>query len=93
VYGNLSTNTNREVIKERQKLFLTKYHAKKTYGRAEVQRHSSTSVLDGGEWLASLSGRFTPREKVPIYLPDRKMVGARRDVINRRNFLYRNILY
>jgi hypothetical protein len=30
--------------------------------------HSFTSVLDGGEWSASLPGRFTPREKslVPI---------------------------
>jgi hypothetical protein len=25
--------------------------------------HSSTSVLDGGEWSASRSGRFTPRER------------------------------
>jgi hypothetical protein len=27
--------------------------------------HSLTSALDGGEWLASLPGRFTPREKAP----------------------------
>jgi hypothetical protein len=27
--------------------------------------HSLTSALDGGEWSASRSGRFTPRERVP----------------------------
>jgi hypothetical protein len=27
--------------------------------------HSSTSALDGGEWLASRLGRFTPRERAP----------------------------
>jgi hypothetical protein len=27
--------------------------------------HSVTSALDGSEWLASLSGRFTPRERAP----------------------------
>jgi hypothetical protein len=27
--------------------------------------HSLTSALDGGEWLASLPGRFTPRERAP----------------------------
>jgi len=27
--------------------------------------HSLTSVLDGGEWPASHSGHFTPREKAP----------------------------
>jgi hypothetical protein len=27
--------------------------------------HAFTSALDGGEWSASLSGRFTPRETDP----------------------------
>jgi hypothetical protein len=27
--------------------------------------HSFTSALDGGEWSASRSDRFTPREKAP----------------------------
>jgi hypothetical protein len=27
--------------------------------------HSLTSALDGGEWSASRSGRFTPRERAP----------------------------
>jgi hypothetical protein len=27
--------------------------------------HSLTSILDGGEWSASHSGRFTPRERAP----------------------------
>jgi hypothetical protein len=27
--------------------------------------HSSTLALDGGEWLASRPGRFTPRERAP----------------------------
>jgi hypothetical protein len=28
--------------------------------------HSLTSSLDGGEWPATRSGRFTPRERVPV---------------------------
>jgi hypothetical protein len=27
--------------------------------------HSLTSALDGGEWSATLRGRFTPRERAP----------------------------
>jgi hypothetical protein len=27
--------------------------------------HSLTSALDGGEWSASRTGRFTPRERAP----------------------------
>jgi len=27
-----------------------------------------TSALDVGEWLTSLAGRFTPREKAPIFI-------------------------
>jgi hypothetical protein len=38
----------------------------KTYGVMEVQLHSFlTLVLDGGEWLASQPGRFTPKERTP----------------------------
>jgi hypothetical protein len=28
--------------------------------------HSLTSALDGGEWLASSPGRFTPKERAPV---------------------------
>jgi hypothetical protein len=35
------------------------------YWEVEVQLHSLTSALDGGEWSASRPGRFTPREKAP----------------------------
>jgi hypothetical protein len=28
--------------------------------------HSLTSALDGGEWSASRSGRFPPRERAPV---------------------------
>jgi hypothetical protein len=38
----------------------------KAYRGVEVQIHSYlTSALDGGEWLASRPGHFTPREKGP----------------------------
>jgi hypothetical protein len=38
----------------------------KTYWGVEVQLHAFlTSELDGGEWLASRSGRFTARERAP----------------------------
>jgi hypothetical protein len=38
----------------------------KTYWeRRYSSTHSLTSALDGGEWSASLPGRFTPREKKP----------------------------
>jgi hypothetical protein len=38
----------------------------KAYGGVDVQIHILlTSALDGGEWLALLSGRFTPRERAP----------------------------
>jgi hypothetical protein len=40
-------------------LYLTKYHAMKTYWGVEVQLHALTSVLYGGEWSASCSDRFT----------------------------------
>jgi hypothetical protein len=37
--------------------------------------HSLTSVLDGGEWSASHTGRFTPRGKIPWNPLDRRLVG------------------
>jgi hypothetical protein len=47
-------------------LYLTKYHAMKTYGGVEVWPHAFlTSALGEGEWLASWPSRFTPRERAP----------------------------
>jgi hypothetical protein len=37
--------------------------------------HSLTSTLDGGEWSASRSGRFTPQRKGPRYPLDRRLGG------------------
>jgi hypothetical protein len=37
----------------------------KTYREVEVELHALTSVLDGGEWSDSLSGRFTTGERAP----------------------------
>jgi hypothetical protein len=40
-----------------------KHHATKMYGEMEVHFHAFlTSALDDAEWIASLSGRFNPRE-------------------------------
>jgi hypothetical protein len=36
----------------------------------------STSALDGGEWSASRSGRFTPQGKGPWYPLDRRLGGS-----------------
>jgi hypothetical protein len=45
---------------------LTKYHAMKTYGSVVVQLHAFlTSPLDGCEWSASRTGRFTSGEGIP----------------------------
>jgi len=42
-------------------LYLTEHHAMKAYwGSGGKTTHFITSVLDGGEWLASRPGRFTP---------------------------------
>jgi hypothetical protein len=35
--------------------------------------HSLTSALDGGEWSASLPGRFTPQGKSLCYPLDRRL--------------------
>jgi hypothetical protein len=43
-------------------LCLAKHHAMKVYSST----HSLTSALDEGEWSASLSGRFNPRERAPV---------------------------
>jgi hypothetical protein len=41
-------------------LYLTKYHAIKTYWGLEVSStHTLTSALDEGEWSVSRSGYFT----------------------------------
>jgi hypothetical protein len=37
--------------------------------------HSLTSALDGGEWLTSRPGRFTPQENSPWYPLDRRLGG------------------
>jgi hypothetical protein len=45
-------------------LCLTEHSAVKTY--LGVEPHAFlTSTLDGGEWLASQSGRFIPKERAP----------------------------
>jgi hypothetical protein len=45
--------------------YLIKHYTVREYGRVDVQIHIFlTSVLAGGEWSASGTGRFTPREKV-----------------------------
>jgi hypothetical protein len=64
-YTSLDYKNNSEVIKVKLSLCLTKHHAMKTYWGVEVQLHALTSALDGGEWLASRPGRFTPRERAP----------------------------
>jgi hypothetical protein len=45
-------------------LWLTKHHAMHIYwGSGGIAPRILTSALDGGEWLASRPGRFTPTEK------------------------------
>jgi hypothetical protein len=43
---------------------LIKCHAKKAYGRMEIQFHTFLiTALDGSEWLASWRGYLTARER------------------------------
>jgi hypothetical protein len=45
-------------------LFLIEHHTMKAYWESGGIAHALlTSALDGGEWSASLPGRFTPRER------------------------------
>jgi hypothetical protein len=38
-----------------------------TYGKVEIQLHAFlNSVLDGGDWLASIPASFTPGEIAPL---------------------------
>jgi hypothetical protein len=65
----MSWSINQFPIKGKSKLLpvlLTEHHAMKAYWGVEVcSTHSLTSVVYGGEWSASRSGRFTPREISP----------------------------
>jgi hypothetical protein len=68
-------------IKVKLSLWLTKYHAMKTYGGMEIQMHVFlTSTLDGGEWLDSRPGRFTPEETAPDIHLIEGWVGPRTDL-------------
>jgi hypothetical protein len=50
----------------------------KTYGMSGwIAPSFLTSALDGGEWPASLSGRFTPKEITPGTHLMRRFVGSR----------------
>jgi hypothetical protein len=52
-------------VKVQMSLCLTKHHAMKTYWGNGGIAPFLTSALHGGEWSASLPGRFTPRERAP----------------------------
>jgi len=54
-------------VKSKLSLCLTKHHANEdVLGEWRYSStHSSTSAIDGCEWLASRPGRFTPRERAP----------------------------
>jgi hypothetical protein len=53
-------------VKVKLSLCLTKHHAMRHIGDwTHSFMHSLTSALDGGDWLASRPGRFTPRERPP----------------------------
>jgi hypothetical protein len=52
------------------------YTARRHTGEAEVRFHSFlTSVLHGGEWLASLKGHFAS-EKITLYPLKKRLAGA-----------------
>jgi hypothetical protein len=53
-------------VKVKLSLCLTKHHAMEAYWELRYSStHSLISALDGGEWLASRPGRFTPKERAP----------------------------
>jgi hypothetical protein len=53
-------------LKHRDNFTFYLYHAMKAYWGVEVcSTHTLTSALEGCEWSASLTGRFTPRERAP----------------------------
>jgi hypothetical protein len=55
--------------------YVIKHHAMKTCGGVKVQLHALlTSALDGGEWSASSSGRFTAGQE-PRCTLDRRLRG------------------
>jgi hypothetical protein len=56
----------------------------KTYERVKVQLHAFLNLtIHGGEWLSSLPGRFSPREK-PQHPLDRRL-GEPQSRSGRRN--------
>jgi hypothetical protein len=63
----------------------------KAYGAVELQLHAFlTSALDGGEWPASIPGRFVPRERALGTYWRGGCVGPRADldaVVEKRNSL------
>jgi len=57
---------NRALYLKEEQLCFIKRHAIEMYGGVEVHLHAFlTAALDGGEWSASLSGRFNPEERAP----------------------------
>jgi hypothetical protein len=82
---------NKRKIKELKQtqssfVYLTKHHAKQTYGEVDVQLHSSD--LDGNVWLASLSSNLGPRNEPDTHWI-RSWVGPRDglDVVAKRKVL------
>jgi hypothetical protein len=58
---NVVTLLVKIIGKVKLSLHVTKHHAIKTYGGVEVQLHAFLiSALDGDDWSAPRSGRFTP---------------------------------
>jgi hypothetical protein len=60
----IRSNYDRKV---KSSLYLSKYHALKTYEGEKVQLHAFLTLeIDGGEWSASRLGRFTPCTQAKI---------------------------
>jgi hypothetical protein len=68
-------------------LCLSEHHAMKNYGVEVEPQAFLTSELDGGEWLASRPGRFTPGKGAPISRCIGGWVGPRAglDTVVKRN--------